>query len=267
LKQINIRLGLNGIIFDIKKFALFDGPGIRTTVFLKGCPLNCWWCQNPESIRELPEEFPTNGNDLETTVGKKMDVESLVEEIAKDSIFYDESGGGVTFSGGEPLVQSEFLLTILKQCKESEFHTAVDTSGYAPWESLQAIQPFVDLFLYDLKIMDDSVHQKYTNTSNKLIHDNLGKLIKAGSNVVIRIPLITGITDTVDNLSKISDFVNQYPQIRQIDLLPFNQFARSKYHRFNKEARLDQLKMQTQKELDKMAMIFQCKNIDVTIRS
>lgn len=258
---------MTGIIFDIKKFALFDGPGIRTTVFLKGCPLNCWWCQNPESIQELPEDFPTNGNELEGTVGKKMEVISLVQEIAKDSIFYDESGGGVTFSGGEPLVQTDYLKAVIKRCKESEIHTAVDTSGYAPWESFQEILPFVDLFLYDIKIMDETLHQKYTNKPNKLIHENLQKLLAAGKNVAIRIPLIPAITDTVDNLTKISDFVNQFPQIKQIDLLPFNQFARSKYHRFNKESRLDQLKIQSQHELEKMAAVFQNTNLDVTIRS
>ena len=149
-----------GIIFDIKRYAVNDGPGIRVTVFLKGCPLRCWWCHNPESHRKLPEncEKPIRLDGCpelseNSEIGQRMSIMQVMAEIEKDVVFFDESGGGVTFSGGEPLVQHGFLLELLKTCRQHEIHTTLDTTGYATAQVLESILPFVDLFLYDLKLM------------------------------------------------------------------------------------------------------------------
>jgi pyruvate formate lyase activating enzyme len=258
---------LTGLICDIKKFALFDGPGIRTTVFFKGCPLNCWWCQNPEAIRELPEEAPTNGNPgNENVVGKKISVEALMEEIQKDSVFYEESDGGVTFSGGEPLLQSVFLKAVLDYCKESGIHTALDTSGYAPWSAFEKINPIVDLFLYDIKLIDEKKHIKYTGFSNDLILKNLAKL-PTSNDVVIRIPLIPGITDTTDNLDQIIKYLKAMPQIIGVELLPFNHFSKSKYKRFNFGLKIGNVKTQTSQELEQIAWMFKDLQTSIHIRN
>jgi pyruvate formate lyase activating enzyme len=174
-------LELKGLIFDIKRFALHDGPGIRTTVFLKGCPLRCWWCQNPESIREFPETIKVKSVsssynkfcEEESTFGKEYSVDSLMEELIKDRIFYEESGGGITFSGGEPLVQYKFLSETLNRCKKNGLHTVIDTSGYAPIESFNEIYNMTDIFLFDIKMLNAELHRKFTDVSNELILRNL----------------------------------------------------------------------------------------------
>lgn len=262
---------LNGIIFDIKRFALHDGPGIRTTVFFKGCPLRCWWCQNPESIRELPEivkvqSVKTSYNKFceeEATFGRSIKVKALLEELLKDLIFYEESGGGVTFSGGEPLVQYKFLSSILGECKELGINTAVDTSGYAHIEAFNETYDKTDLFLFDLKLIDNNLHKKYTEVSNELILNNLKELTSRGNKVIIRIPLIPGITDTESNLSGIADHLSKLKNIRQIDLLPYNKISESKYKRLNKNSLLGQLETQSEEKLVNIKLLFN--NLDIPV--
>ncbi len=230
----------SGIVFDIKKYSLHDGPGIRTTVFLKGCPLECWWCHNPESRNLRPDvvektvrrrEFITHYSENQDAIGKEVTVEEIIKEVEKDVIFYDESGGGVTFSGGEPLMQPDFLWTLLVECKERSLHTAVDTSGYAPFDVLDRMIQKTDLFLYDLKLMDDEEHQKYTGVSGMLILDNLNRLVEKGKPIDIRIPIIPKITDTEYNLNQIMEFLVKLDHIRNVSLLPFNCFGTEKYKR------------------------------------
>ncbi|MCK5303634.1 MAG: radical SAM protein, partial [Candidatus Heimdallarchaeota archaeon] len=171
----------NGMIFDIKHFAVHDGPGIRTTVFFKGCPLSCWWCHNPESKNPNPEERESPSKILSEAskkcgkdiVGREVQVSEVIEELLKDVIFYDESGGGVTFSGGEPLMQVDFLSSLLKECKKNGVHTCIDTSGYTPRQIIDAVVKNVDLFLYDLKLMNNKEHEKYTGIGNEIIMQNL----------------------------------------------------------------------------------------------
>ncbi|NHZ87227.1 MAG: radical SAM protein, partial [Planctomycetia bacterium] len=162
-----------GIIFDIKKYAIHDGPGIRTTVFFKGCTMECQWCHNPESKNFGIEEFVIKDRVKKSTkheiVGYEMTIDEVMEKIEKDRVFYDESNGGVTFSGGEPLVQINFLLELLKVCKKSNIYTVVDTSGEASWKDFEKILNYVDLFLYDLKIIDNELHKKYTGVPNKRV--------------------------------------------------------------------------------------------------
>ncbi|MFX1514452.1 MAG: 4Fe-4S cluster-binding domain-containing protein, partial [Promethearchaeota archaeon] len=168
-----------GIIFDVKKYAIHDGPGIRTTVFFKGCPLRCWWCHNPEGQKEGLETIiktqidkNTLSDNQEETIGREVSVVEVITEIEKDQLFYDESGGGVTFSGGEPLMQPAFLNALLDACKEKELTTTLDTCGYASWNILKKIKDKIDLFLYDIKIIDNKEHQKYTGVSNNQILSN-----------------------------------------------------------------------------------------------
>jgi len=192
-----------GIIFNIQRFSVNDGPGIRTTVFMKGCPLRCWWCHNPEGIGFEPE---VNGR---TGIGNYYTVDELFEKIVKDRIFYEESEGGVTFSGGEPLSQIDFLTKILDKCNSTGVHTVVDTSGYVNKTLLKEITDKTDLFLYDLKLMDPVQHLKFTEVSNTEILDNLGYLLSKKAEVIIRIPMIPEITATIENMKAIRDFLNK----------------------------------------------------------
>jgi len=230
-----------GTIFDIKKFAIHDGPGIRTTVFLKGCPMNCWWCHNPEGQHPDPEPMAGGlGDTGAITVGTLMRVDQVMAEIEKDLLFYDESGGGVTFSGGEPLMQPEFLAAMLERCSRSGIHTALDTTGHAPADIMARISPLVDLFLYDLKLLDDAKHRKYTGVSNNRLLTNLRHLARNGREVIIRFPLIPHINDTPDHLEKMKFFMKEMG-VRRIDLLPYHDIHRQKFHRLGHPDRLGDL--------------------------
>ncbi|NIM65411.1 MAG: glycyl-radical enzyme activating protein [Candidatus Latescibacteria bacterium] len=265
---------LSGTIFDIKKFAIHDGPGIRTTVFFKGCPLNCWWCHNPEglkaeletlSVRVRSADSNSPHADKKEIVGHQVTVETVMEEIEKDVIFYDQSGGGVTLSGGEPLMQEEFLCALLEACKSRRINTAVDTSGYARWTLFERISGLVDEFLYDLKLIDDEYHSKYAGVSNELILENLRKLSEKEEKVIVRIPMIPGITDTGLNLEAIIGFLAPLKSIREIDLLPYNKLAEDKFKKFNMTSKLGQLPAQTEMELNDKAELFRVHGYSVKI--
>ena len=258
-------MSTNGIIFDLKKFAIHDGPGIRTTVFFKGCPLHCWWCHNPEGLHPEPEKFildatgdqPDSPCSNDEAAGRTTTVEELMIEIEKDIVFYDQSGGGVTVSGGEPLLQDEFLLALLKQCREKRIHSVLDTSGYAPWEIFDKICELVDLFLFDVKLASDEEHMKYTGTSNQLIIENLAALLERSKDVIIRIPLIPQITDTKANLKDIAALLSKLGNIQGIDLLPYNKMGEEKFRRFSIDSKLGPLPAQQENELREAASLFE----------
>jgi pyruvate formate lyase activating enzyme len=265
----------HGMIFDIKQVAVHDGPGIRTTVFFKGCSLSCWWCHNPEGISPTPEIFshhykcincgmcddvctehaieqiedgvsiqrekctvcgrcaeicPTGALRM---VGRDILVDGVMEEIGKSRLYYDFSGGGVTFSGGEPLMQPQFLKRLLKECQDEGIHTALDTSGYASPRIFASILKEVDLFLYDLKIWNDENHKKYTGGSNVEIIKNIQTLTRKRKDLIIRFPVIPEITGTKENVANILDLVSSLT-IQRIDLLPFHD-VEEKYDRLGKE--------------------------------
>ncbi len=234
--------------FQLKKYALYDGPGIRTTVFLRGCPLRCWWCHNPEL------QTPLNGEASLFSLPTR--IHQIMEEIQKDIIFFDQSGGGITFSGGEPLAHIEILSSLLAACKEQGIHTALDTCGYAEEIELEQIHDLVDLFLYDLKIINDDRHTSCTGVSNRLILDNLKRLCCNGYAIRVRIPLIPGTTDTEENLAEVAAFVASLENVPAVDLLPYNQLGVSKYPKLSKDNRLAGLKTQSPDELQrKQAMV------------
>ena len=242
-----------GIIFDIKKYAIHDGPGIRTTVFFKGCTMECQWCHNPESKNFGIEEFVVKDRVKKSTkheiVGYEMTIDEVMEKIEKDRVFYDESNGGVTFSGGEPLVQINFLLELLKVCKKSNIYTVVDTSGEASWKDFEKILNYVDLFLYDLKIIDNELHKKYTGVPNKRVLKNLNQLIEERSNIELRIPLIPNITDTDSNINDIVNYISNLSKTPAVTLLAYNPLNRDKLDRFCLENPLGKLKIQSKQKL------------------
>lgn len=248
-----------GYIFNIQQFSVHDGPGIRTTVFLKGCPLRCWWCHNPEG---LGFEEKVNGK---SGVGKHYTTDELFKEIIKDQVFYEESGGGVTFSGGEPLSQIDFLEDILDKCNSARIHTAVDTSGYANKKILEKIVDKSDLFLYDLKLIDPIQHLKFTDVSNTEILYNLDYLMNRKSEVNIRIPMIPEITATTENMKAIRDFLSRYEIKPTIHLLPYHRIAEGKYDKYGLENKMNGSRELTEKEINECRIIFSNSDFDVKI--
>jgi len=250
----------SGIVFDIKRFAIHDGAGIRTTIFLKGCPLSCWWCHNPESQQKKPEIDPARG-----AIGKRMTLWEVIEEIRKDIVFYDESIGGVTFSGGEPLSQAGFLSALLEKCRELDIHTVLDTSGYAHPDVFNSLVEKPDHFLYDLKIMDDHHHIKYTGVSNNWINHNLKTLDQRGKPVNIRFPVIPGITDSEQNIESIISFISALKHIQSVDILPFHRGASDKYRRLKKEYHMAGVTPPAREDLDKIMAKFSSCGFSVRI--
>ena len=258
---------MKGHIFDIKKFAIHDGDGIRTTVFLKGCPLKCVWCHNPEgisgkdqlafykhkcvncgacvqvckchSMKDGVHTFDSScciacGKCVDvclaealTLYGKMVSADELMPTLLEDKAFYDHSNGGVTLSGGECLLQPEFCAEILKKCKENGIHTAVDTSGCVQWENIERVMEYTDIFLYDMKAIDEDVHIRCTGVTNKIILENLKKIDDAGKKIEIRVPYVPGFND--NQISKIADFISELKNVTKVRVLAYHDFARSKY--------------------------------------
>lgn len=234
---------MKGLIFDIKRFAVHDGPGIRTTVFLKGCPLKCWWCHNPESHNYCSESIlkteMVNGKAFQSVheVGTYYSVNELMKILKRELVFMEESNGGVSFSGGEPLLQIGFLKEALKACKNEFMHTAVDTSGFAEQKAFDEIIPYTDLFLFDLKHLDSTLHKKYTGQGNEKILSNLLYLIKLKKDIWLRIPIVPGINDSNTQLEELHSFLKRLENtsIKQVNFLPYHKTGSSKYKRFQME--------------------------------
>lgn len=252
------------LIFNIQKFSIHDGPGIRTTIFFKGCPLSCKWCHNPESqsyekeILVHKERCTSCGrcqkncpagnkpclscescvdacyHNAREVIGKAYTVQELVSEIQKDRPFYEQSGGGVTLSGGEVMTHIDFVEELVKACRQQGISVAIDTCGYAPWESFMRIIEDVDIFLYDVKCVDKEDHRKYIGKNNDLILENLKKLSDYGANINLRLPLIRGINTDDKHIEQVLDVISNLT-ITSINLLPYHNFAAGKYKKINME--------------------------------
>ena len=263
---------MQGIIFDIKRFAVNDGPGIRTTVFFKGCPLKCYWCHNPEGIGKCPVNILKNVKldgityEQQEVVGKVVTLSEVMNIIRKDRVFMDESGGGVTFSGGEPTLQSDFLLALLKTCQNEGIHTAVDTNGYASETVIKKIMPFTDIFLFDLKHHDPEKHIKSTGASNDLILKNLQLLVKKGKSVNIRIPVVPGFNFNNKDLSAMLALLNVYKgSIEQINLLPYHTLGKNKYKRLGMKLNMDNVNGLKEEDLKDTKKLFEQEGFTVKI--
>jgi len=217
------------VVFNIMRYCIHDGPGIRTTVFLKGCPLSCKWCHNPEGIKKEPEQ---SGQEI---IGYEITKEDLMKEIKKDALFYEQSGGGVTFSGGEPFFQSDFLLDIMEQCKKDFLKTAVDTCGYCDTQILLEAAKLTDYFLYDIKFKDSSKHEKYCGLPNDIILENLKILSKTKTKILIRLPVIPSINDSLSEMTDIYDLIKDFPNIETVHLLPYHNIYSGKNEKLEKQ--------------------------------
>ena len=260
------------VIFDIKRFAVHDGPGIRTTVFLKGCPLRCWWCHNPESQSMEPVtvdiERKVNGRSVagKKTYGEKFDGSVLMESLLRDRHFYEESGGGVTFSGGEPLLQIDGLTELLMLCGQNGIHTTVDTSGYADREHFERIMPHTDLFLYDLKNMDPELHKIYSGVDNGLIQANADYLLENGANVVFRIPVIPGINTSEEETSQMVGFLIERQEfMKEVHLLPYSSKEETIYLRLRMKQQLPHVKEPDQAFMEQIKTKFEKTGLEVII--
>ena len=262
---------MKGLIFSIKRYAVHDGPGIRVTFFMKGCPLDCWWCHNPEGKSSCRQTIPRIDRigekefTSEEQVGMEYTPEEIVQKAERDRVFMDHSGGGVTFSGGEPLMQPGFLLEALTLLRKSGFHTAVDTSGFARPEILKSIMPFTDLFLYDLKHLDPVKHEKYTGVSNDLIISNLDILLDNGAEVMLRIPVVPGVTADAAYIEKLRLFIEgrKTAGIKEINLLPYHKTGISKYRRFSLPDRMASVNQVSNGHLDEYIEILKPLGIHV----
>ncbi len=263
-----------GTIFNLQRTSLYDGPGIRTAVFLKGCPLRCLWCHNPESQshgweisfraevcagcgecvsvcehgahqildgihsyqRDLCERCGKCAEvclyDALKVAGKETSIEAVMGEVRKDIRYYRQSGGGLTITGGEPMLQPEFTLELLKAAKAENIHTCLETCGWASQRAYQRIFPFVDLFLFDYKAADPEAHRDLTGVSNNLILANLDFLYQNGANIWLRCPLIPGVNDSAEHLAGIAALEKKYPELEAVELLPYHNIGISKYERY-----------------------------------
>jgi pyruvate formate lyase activating enzyme len=295
----------SGVVFHIMRFSLHDGPGIRTAVFLKGCPLACWWCHNPESQNLEPEvlysaercrlcgdcalacphgaiartaaRMTVNDNcelcgacvdacgaEARSIAGRTMTVTEIVAEIERDVVFFDESGGGVTFTGGEPFGQPELLEALLHACRARRIHTTIETCGAAARETVMRISGLADLILYDLKMLDAARHRQYTGAGNRNILENLKALVAAGRPVTVRIPVVPGVNDGVVEVRAACDYLATL-RVARVDLLPYHAAGAEKYRRLGREYRMEQTKAPDDAAMAAIATEMKAAGIPVTM--
>ncbi|MEF9992175.1 MAG: glycyl-radical enzyme activating protein [Romboutsia sp.] len=297
------------LIINLQKCSIHDGPGIRTTIFFKGCPLECIWCHNPESqsyskevlyneekcskcencLKKCPHNaiYKEDGNiclsrdkcelceicldycinNAREVVGKNYEIKDLIREIQKDILFYEESGGGVTLSGGEVMTQNiDYIEKLVKVCKDKGISVAIDTCGYAKFHNYEKILDYVDIFLYDIKLIDDEKHKLFTGKSNNLILDNLQKLSEKGANINIRIPLIEGVNVDNENIevNRIIEFLKQL-NIKKVNLLPYHNIGMHKYKKLDMKYEGSKLGRPNDEKLEEIRLLFEKNNFNTKI--
>ena len=216
-----------GRIFNIQRFSIHDGPGIRTIVFFKGCYMRCAWCCNPESQRYEIETLIEGGK--EKIVGRDVTVAEIMPEILSDMPYYRRSGGGVTLSGGEVLAQADFAAELLRACKQAGLHTAIESSANAPFSDVEKLLPYLDLYLMDIKHMDSAKHKEYTGAPNERILENAMLIAKSGTQLIIRTPVIPGFNDTDREIKAIASFARTLDGVGEYHLLPYHRLGTDKY--------------------------------------
>ncbi len=264
---------MKGLIFNIKKYSIHDGPGIRVTIFMKGCPLSCLWCHNPEGISPISEtvnkinKVGSREFISKEVAGSYYSPENIIEILDNERVFLDQSGGGVTFSGGEPMLQPEFLRETLMLCKLKGYHTAVDTSGFASPHDFESIKTHTDLFLFDIKHIDNDEHIRLTGVSNAPILANLNIVLKTGKAVIIRIPVIPGYNDDPVHLDRLKVYIsdNKTFNLKKICLLPYHKTGSSKYKSLEMPYRVENVLPPSNKKMKELKIFFQETGVDVKI--
>jgi len=267
---------MTGTVFDIQRFSVHDGPGIRTTVFMKGCPLRCRWCHNPEGLSSAPQlQFFKEAcigcgrcgerkalSDAQAcpaqalkVCGQQIGEDEVINTVLRDMIYYGESGG-ITFSGGECLLQADFVSSVLQRAKEKGLHTAVDTSGAVPWSAFEKVDPFTDLYLYDVKCIDGDLHKAFTGMGNQGILENLARLLALGRKLWIRVPVIPGFNGSREEMEAIAVHIAALPKAEQITLMPYHTLGASKYETLGYDYPFDTKLSVTAQELSEYETIF-----------
>ncbi len=256
------------LITSIERGATFDGPGIRTVIYFKGCPLRCLWCSNPET-QKIENEYYVYGekNPIDNSllkVAKEMTVSEVFKEVMKDEKFYRTSKGGVTLSGGEILINSDFGVELFELLKVEYVGTAIETSGYGNYEDLEKLSKLTDVILFDIKHMDSQLHKQYTGVYNGIILDNLTKLSKWHNNIIIRYPLIRGINDDIENIEKTIKFMKNL-ELNEINILPYHTMGLEKYRKLKIKYPMELVEKHTEKELDEIIEIISSYGLKVKL--
>ena len=236
-------LSVKGRIFDIQRFSTHDGPGIRTIVFLKGCALRCRWCCNPESQSYDIETMMQNGTSK--TIGRDVTVAEVLDEVLKDRPYYSRSGGGVTLSGGESLLQPDFAVALLRECKNNGINTAIETTGFASADTVRRFLPYLDTVLMDIKHINSDKHREFTTQPNERILENARLIANEAKRLIVRVPVIPTFNDTVAEISDIAAFAATLPNVDEIHLLPYHNMGRDKYTGLGREYGMGDLKSPT----------------------
>ena len=253
-----------GTVSEIQKFSVHDGPGIRTLVFLKGCPLRCKWCSNPENITVEPQYMVVQGKPK--LVGKQMTVEEVMQEVRKDMCYYRRSGGGLTVSGGEPYLQPKFTLALMMACREEGISTAIETSSFTDGKNVELLLPWLDVALCDIKHVDDDKHIRYTGQSNKNILENVRKVgLSKSTKLYIRIPVIPGFNSTEKEIGDITSYAAQIPGVRGIHLLPYHRLGETKYNGLGQEYELKGIEPMSPKEMESLLAVAKKTGLDCQI--